>query len=136
MALVLRTQALALICALAAGIALGLLYDLLRPLRRRSARPVAAALDVAFAVMSFSAAFSLAMCTESGRLGQWELAAMLAGFLIYLHAVGDRVCARIDGWMDGALHLARRAENLIKKFAEMAKFLFHKVRECFIIKGT
>ncbi len=75
-------SAAALLPALLLGTAIGLLYDLLRPLRRRAGR-AAPVFDALFTLLSGLGAFCYAMASDSGRLGVWELAAMLLGFLAW-----------------------------------------------------
>ena len=58
----------------------------------------------------------------------------LIGFIMYMHTVSDRVYALFDGALGAVEGLAAHAKKIIKKTAELAKILFHKVRECFIIK--
>ena len=79
-------SAAALLPALLAGAALGLLYDLLRPLRRRAGR-AAPLLDGLFSLLGGIAAFLYAMGAGDGRPEIWELAAMLAGFLLWEHVL-------------------------------------------------
>lgn len=74
-------QALRLTEGLALGAALGLVYGLLRPLRRRAGR-AAALFDVLFVLLAGAAAFVFACAAPDARLGLWELAAMLTGFLL------------------------------------------------------
>ena len=112
----LAVQAQSLVLAFGLGALLGLAYDCLRPLRRRAA------------------AFTLAMSAQPGRLGIWELAMTLIGFIMYMHTVSDRVYALFDGALGAVEGLAAHTKKIIKKTAELAKILFHKVRECFIIK--
>ena len=75
-------SAAALFLALLLGAAIGLLYDLLRPLRRRAGR-MAPLFDGLFSLLSGFGAFCYAMTADSGRLGTWELAALLLGFLTW-----------------------------------------------------
>ena len=72
--------------ALLLGLGLALLYDLLRPLRRR-AGGAAPLLDLSFSVMAGAAAFLFAMRAPNGRMGLWELAAALTGFLMWEHVL-------------------------------------------------
>jgi len=74
-------QALRLTEGLSLGAALGLVYALLRPLRYRAGR-AGALFDVLFALLGGVAAFVFACAAPDARLGIWELAAMLAGFLL------------------------------------------------------
>lgn len=75
-------SAAALLPALLLGAAIGLLYDLLRPLRRRAGR-AAPIFDGVFSLLSGLGAFCYAMTAGNGRLGMWELASMLSGFLLW-----------------------------------------------------
>lgn len=133
MALSLEHQALCLVLAFVLGALLGLAYDIIRPLRRRCGRICAAVLDAVFAFMCGLFAFCFAMGAGSGRLGLWELFAMLLGFCAYMYTVSDRVYAVFDGGFSLILRLAARTKNLIKKIANLAKFLFRKVRKWIII---
>ena len=78
-------QALALALAFGLGLGTGLMYDMLRPLRRRGGKPLAAVTDAVFALASAFCLFLFAMQADNGRLGTWELAAALLGFLLYNH---------------------------------------------------
>lgn len=127
-------QGLTLLLALLLGAALGLGYDLLRPLRRRSRGVLTALIDVFYALGSGVLAFVFAMGAANGRLGVWELAFTLAGFLAYLHTLSRRVYPIMDGGMNILCGIVKKLKNFFQKTAEMAKFLFQKVRECFIIK--
>ncbi len=75
-------QAFRLTLAPILGAGLGLVYDLLRPLRRRMGRAAPLA-DVLFALLGGAAAFLFACAAPDARLGTWELAAMLSGFLVW-----------------------------------------------------
>ena len=130
----LAVQAQSLVLAFGLGALLGLSYDCLRPLRRRAAAFGAAVLDAAFSLAALAGAFTLAMSAQPGRLGIWELAMTLIGFIMYMHTVSDRVYALFDGALGAVEGLAAHAKKIIKKTAKLAKILFHKVRECFIIK--
>ncbi len=70
--------------ALLLGLALGLLYDLLRPLRHRAGR-AAPLLDLLFSLLAGASSFLFAMRAPGGRMGLWELAAALLGFLLWEH---------------------------------------------------
>lgn len=136
MELDISAQALTLLLALPLGAALGLGYDLLRPLRRRSKGVFTALLDVSFALASGAAAFVFAMGAANGRMGVWELALTLAGFLLYLHTLSLRVYPILDEIWNLAGNLIRKTKNIFQKTAKKVKFLFKKVRECFIIKDN
>lgn len=122
-------QALRLALAFVLGAALGICYDLIRPLRRRSGRVGAAALDVVFALASGAAVFAFAMGAGSGKMGIWELAASLTGFAGYMHTLSDAVFALTDAFFSSILRLGACTEKIIKKFAQTTKFLFQKARK-------
>lgn len=125
----LEIQALRLLLGFVMGAALGLGYDCLRPLRRRSARMGAAALDVAFSFFAGLLAFLFAMGAGSGRMGLWELASAFLGFTGYMYALSDAVFAALDGAYTAAARMTARVKNFIKKIAQTAKFLFPKARK-------
>ena len=128
-------QALALALALLLGLGTGLLYDMLRPLRRRGGKPLAAAADAAFAFASAFGLFVFAMQADNGRLGTWELAAALLGFLLYMHSLRLLVLPVLDKIfqiLGKGLGVLR--ENL-KKIQNCLKSLFPKIKECFKIKN-
>lgn len=104
-------QALRLLLALLLGLGTGLVYDLLRPLRRRGGRALGAGLDLLFAVLSGLAAFLFAMGSLSGRLGQWELAAMLAGFLLYLHLLSPALLPAMADLWRGIMALCKKVRK-------------------------
>lgn len=128
-------QALVLLLALLTGAGTGLIYDLLRPLRRRSGRAGSAVLDVLFALCAGTAAFVFAMSAPGGRLGMWELTLILAGFIAYMYTLSSRIYPVAGSMFELLLRLFGQIKKFYKKTAEMAKFLFQKVRECFIIKN-
>lgn len=128
-------QALVLLLALLTGAATGLIYDLLRPLRRRSGRVGSAVLDVLFALCAGTAAFVFAMSAPGGRLGMWELTLILAGFIAYMYTLSSRIYPVAGSMFELLIRLFGQIKKFYKKTAEMAKFLFQKVRECFIIKN-
>ena len=104
-------QALELLKALLLGTGLGLGYDLLRPARRRSGRGLGAALDGLFALAAGGAVFLQAMGAESGTLGLWQLAAVLLGFLLYLHALSPLLLPLLEK----AYRVMRKTIQLFKK---------------------
>ena len=117
-------QALALLPALFLGTGLGLLYDLLRPPRRRGGAALQGLLDLLFALSAGAAAFLNAMAASNGRLGIWELAAALAGFLFYLHLLSPAILPlleRLDRVMSGTI---RSSKKTVKKLAFSAKKFF------------
>ena len=126
-------QALGLALAFVMGAALGVLYDMLRPLRRRSGRGGAAALDVLYMLLCGVLSFMFDMSAGSGRLGVWELAATLAGFAGYMYTLSSAVFPLLDGAVAAIDRLLKRikhrTENIIEKIADLTKFLFRKVRE-------
>ena len=93
MAQSIRVQALFLLLAVGLGAGLGLLYDLLRPLRRRTND---ALWDLLFCLAAALGCFCFAMYSGSGRLGSGELAAALAGFLLYVHALSPSVAPILE----------------------------------------
>ena len=95
-----------LLTALVFGLSLGLLYDLIRHLRRRAGR-AGPLLDVLFALLSGLAAFLFAMGAENGRMGQWELAAMLAGFLLWLNFLSR--FKQSFSWISSWIHTKKQA---------------------------
>ena len=87
-----RRELLRLLLALLLGFALGFVYDVLRPPRRRFGRAAAALLDLLFGLFAAIAVFLFTMSAGEGRLGLWELAASLLGFLLYLHSLSPLFC--------------------------------------------
>ena len=120
----LAAQALALGQALGLGCGLGLLYDLLRPPRHRSGRIAGALLDLFFALASGAAAFLYAMGAGSGRLGLWELTAVLLGFLFYLHALSPVVLPLLELPYRVMSNMIRLFKKAGKKQAESIKKFF------------
>ena len=120
MAQSIRVQALFLLLAVGLGAGLGLLYDLLRPLRRRTND---ALWDLLFCLAAALGCFCFAMYSGSGRLGSGELAAALAGFLLYVHALSpsvapilERLTRRIGSiWIFMGAQL-KKIQNYEKKF--------------------
>ena len=119
-----RVQALGLLLALGLGAGLGLLYDLLRPLRRRTGD---ALWDLLFCAAAAASCFCFAMRSESGRLGSGELAASLAGFCLYVHALSPTIAPLPE-------RAARRMERIwiimgtrLKKIQNFAKKLFQNL---------
>lgn len=130
----LSAQALALGLALALGQGLGLLYDLLRPPRRRSGPLVSALLDGLFALAAGAAAFVYAMGAGDGRLGLWELTAVLLGFLFYLHALSPALLPVLELPYRVMGNIIRSCKKNIKKLEKTAKKFFQNVREWIIMK--
>lgn len=107
-------QALSLLPALGAGLLAGLLYDLLRPLRH-SLRPVPAAmLDSLFAVGTTALLFLLAM-SAGGRLGTWELACALLGFLLWLHCLSGVFLRRWKAILKVMLNIMESPKKVLQK---------------------
>lgn len=126
MAQSIRVQALFLLLAAGLGAGLGLLYDLLRPLRRRTND---ALWDLLFCLAAALGCFCFAMYSGSGRLGSGELAAALAGFLLYVHAMSPSVAPVLE-------RLTRRIGNIwifmggrLKKIQICEKKFFKKSEE-------
>lgn len=129
-----KQQAVSLVLAFALGAIIGLCYDVLRPLRRRCPPFVKAGADFAFALLSAVLLFIFSMSEGNGRLGLWELAASLGGFLAYLYTLSDVFFALFDG---AFCRLCRIAAKLRKRFSDyinLAKKIFKKFTECYIIK--
>ena len=116
-----RVQALGLLLALGLGAGLGLLYDLLRPLRRRTGD---ALWDLLFCAATASACFCFAMGSENGRLGSGELAASLAGFCLYVHALSPSVAPFLEGAVRRMGRFRRLLGARLKKIQNFAKKLF------------
>lgn len=128
-------QAMALARALLLGLGTGLLYDLLRPLRRLGGKPLAAAADAVFAFASAFGLFVFAMQADNGRLGTWELAAALLGFLLYMHSISLLVLPVLDKIFQILGKGLRAVRNNLKKIQKRLKSLFPKIKECFKIKS-
>lgn len=130
----LNRQALALGLAFVLGILTGVCYDFLRPIRRSGGRTAAALLDALFCVFAGAGIFIYAMGADNGRLGVWELAAALVGFLAYMYTLSKPILA----FFTAAFGILRSALKACKKFliksALSAKKFFQKVRKCIIIK--
>ncbi len=130
----LELQILSLALAAALGLGLGLLYDLIRPLRRKCGRLPAALLDLFFCLGAVSGLFMFAMGAGTGRLGTWELALALLGFLAYIRYISPLLLPFFMEGLELFLAFARGCKKIIKNTAVSAKKLFQKVRECIIIK--
>lgn len=130
----LGVQGLRLLLAAVQGLGTGLLYDLLRPLRRRAGRVAAAAADVLFALLAGIGAFLFAMGAGSGRLGQWELAAMLLGFLLYLRLLSPAVLPLVDGGEALAFRIVERYKKSRIKFLFLLKKHFQNLKKCNIVR--
>ena len=123
-----------LLLSLAMGLGLGLVYDLLRPPRRAGGTLRTRLLDALFAVTAAVALFFFAMASGDGRLGTWELAAALLGFLLYMHLLSPLLLPPVEKIFRGVGAFLIRLEKLIKKVQNKLKKLFPKIRECFRIK--
>lgn len=134
MAAALDKQALALALALVLGILTGVCYDFFRPLRRESGRVSAAIQDALFCIIAGGGLFLFAMGADNGRMGVWELTAVLIGFLLYMHTLSAPILA----FFTLAFHFLKKivgsCKIFLKKTALLAKKFFQKAVECFIIK--
>lgn len=86
-------QAAALALAFLMGVGDGLFYDLLRPFRYRLKKLGAAVLDGVFCAGAGIGAYLYAMGAGDGRLGVCQLAAVTAGFLLYILRLSPGVWA-------------------------------------------
>ena len=107
-------QGWALLLSLAMGLGLGLVYDLLRPPRRAGGTTRTRLLDALFAVTAAVALFFFAMASGDGRLGTWELAAALLGFLLYMHLLSPLLLPPVEKIFRGVGAFLIRLEKLIK----------------------
>lgn len=123
-----------LLLALIMGAALGFGYDLLRPPRRSCGRAAAICLDALYCAAAGLLLFSFAMGAGSGRLGTWELAAALAGFVGYMHTLSDPVSRAFSLSWNKLLSALSFFEKKLKEALVFAKFYFQKLGKCFIIK--
>lgn len=127
-------QGAALLLGFGLGGLAGLCYDLIRPIRRRCGGLGGAALDGLFCVLAGGGLFLFAMGAGSGRLGLWDLAAALLGFLTYMHALSPPILPIFSTGLDKFCMLMASCKKIIKKTALSAKIIFQKMRECIIIK--
>ena len=134
MALDLHRQLFRLLYALGLGLALGLGYDVLRPPRRHSGARLAALLDLLFGLLAACAAFVYAMGAGEGRLGLWELAAALLGFLFYLHLLSPLFYPLLDALFEVLHNIIGSFKKICVRTHISAKKNFQKVRKCFIVK--
>lgn len=114
-------QALELLGALLLGLGLGLGYDLLRLPRHRIGTLGGSLLDLLFALLAGTSAFLLAMSTQAGRTGLWDLSATLLGFLLYLHALSPAVLPLLEeGYrmMFSTIQLFKKIEKNLWKSAK------------------
>lgn len=134
MAAALDKQALALALALVQGILTGVCYDFFRPLRRESGRIAAALQDALFCLIAGGGLFLFAMGADNGRMGVWELTAVLIGFLLYMHTLSAPILAFFTLVLHFLQKVMGSCEKILKKSALLAKKFFKKAVECFIIK--
>lgn len=127
-------QALELLSALLMGMGLGLLYDLLRPPRRMTGKVTGTLLDGLFALLAGTAAFLKAMGQAEGRLGVWELAAVLLGFLFYLHVLSPAVLPLLENWYRVIFSTIQLFKKFEKNLRKTAKKIFPNLREWIIMK--
>ena len=127
-------QGWALLLSQAIGLGLGRVYDLLRPPRRAGGTTRTRLLDALFAVTAAVALFFFAMASGSGRLGTWELAASLLGFLLYMHLLSPMLLPPMEKIFRAMGKFLEGMKKIIKKVQNIRKKLFPKIRECFRIK--
>ncbi len=120
--------------AFALGAVIGICYDILRPLRYRCAAFIKVGTDFVFALLSAVLLFLFAMSAGNGRLGLWELAAALAGFLAYLYTLSDVFFAAFDRVFSLLSRGGRALGKHISDIANLVKKIFKKFSECYIIK--
>ena len=129
-----KDQAFLLAMAFALGAVIGICYDILRPLRYRCSAFIKIGTDFAFALLSAVLLFLFAMSAGNGRLGLWELAAALAGFLAYLYTLSDVFFAAFDRVFSFFSRVGRALGKHISDIANLVKKIFKKFSECYIIK--
>lgn len=129
MEIVLTEQALALGLGAVLGALLGLLYDIIRPPRRRASRTAAAIIDVVYGLIVGAGVFFYTMAAPGGRLGLWELALILLGFLVYIWLVSDLCYRFTDGVYSFISQMGVKINLKFKKILNMTKFLFHNVQK-------
>ena len=125
----LSRQGLALLAALLMGVGIGVIYDMLRPVRRRTGRFAGAALDVLFCAASGCAAFAYAMGAGDGRLGLWELAAALVGFLLYMHTLSESLLRLFTALLDALCAVAVAVKKIIGKALLLTRKYLANVRQ-------
>ena len=113
-------QALSLLLSLAAGLMTGLFYDLLRPLRHRLRPGPAAMLDSFFAIGTMVLLFLLAM-SAGGRLGTWELACELLGFLLWLHCLSSGFLRGWEAALTVILNMIASPKKVLLKVKNLKK---------------
>lgn len=119
--------------SLALGAVLGLVYDILRP-PRRAMRKAGAVLDFAFCALAALGAFSLAMRSEGGRFGLWAVGAGFAGFLLWITLASPLFAPLSQRLWAGVEKFVKTVVKIVKKSVKSAKFLFAKMKSCFIIR--
>ena len=124
-----RRELRQLAAAWALGLALGFVYDLLRPPRRRFGAALAALLDLIFGLVAALAAFLFAMSAGEGRLGLWEIAASLLGFLLYLYNLSPFFYPIWDRLLDLLCSIMESCKKFCVNFRNSAKKNFQKVRK-------
>lgn len=129
MGIKLEGQVLALLLAVAMGAVMGVFYDLLRPVRRRTGRVTGAMLDILFCFASGAAAFTYAMGAGSGRLGLWELAAALIGFLLYMHTLSNPILHVFTALLELFCRIAGALKKTAAKAVLLTKKVLRRVRE-------
>ena len=127
-------EALALLISALLGLGAGLLYDLLRPPRRAAKHFPAALLDLLYVLSVGAGLFLYAMSAGDGRLGQWELAAALLGFLLYLHLLSPWILPLIEAAARFAGKSLETLGNPVKKFLLKQKKFFKKLKDCYIMR--
>ncbi len=128
------SQLRAIFLSVLLGAVLGVLYDILRPPRRGLGGMAGALLDGAFCLASGAGLFCIAMSSGSGRLGTWELAGAMAGFLLYMHTLST-------GFLCIFTYLFQKTEKAwncmktkAKKVLKMMIFFFKNQIKCIIMK--
>ena len=129
-----RRELLRLLLALLLGFAPGFVYDVLRPPRRRFGRAAAALLDLLFGLLAAIAVFLFTMSAGEGRLGLWELAASLLGFLLYLHSLSPLFFPLLTLLLESLYSIMESFKKICVNIQISAKKNFQKVRKCFIVK--
>lgn len=127
-------QAFLIILAFALGALIGLFYDLIRPFRRRCGIFGRTLTDFIFCLISAFTLFTFSMGAGNGRLGQWELAFALMGFLNYLYTVSDRVFSFFDGKLGALISQSGKIKDQAEKYKRSGKKFFKKMLKCYIIK--
>jgi len=127
-------QAFLIVLAFAMGGLLGLCYDVIRPLRRRCGTLGKAFTDFIFSMSAASSLFTFSMGAGNGRLGLWELASALGGFLCYLYTMSDAVFAFLNREFAFFLAFGAKIGDVSLKAKNKTKNFFKKIVRCYIIK--